>query len=216
MPAKKVPHPNVVNQRPPRVSGMLNRARALTPEKVAVPLPPPVGSEDEMSGPLWEEQQVARTEILMTKGIRDPRQLMALLDIDKRHTMNRYIDRVHARWEMFGANNNLSRHRGEGLNRLDLIESEMWSLIHNTASDQVKIVTLRSIIEVHKERNLLLGLTQRVVERMSGTDGHAVTEFSTRVNDHDRMARLANRMLELLAERTGGPGDRAKVINHAS
>jgi len=202
--------PTLLRTRIKPVRGDRRQPRArLAPEKVAVPMEPLADPAEE--GPLYDEQQVLRTEILMAKGIRDRRQLMALLDVGDYRRMDKYIDRVNARWEMIGAANNLNRHRGEGLQRLDLVESEMWSLISNTEDDKVKIVTLRSILEVHAQRTQLLGLTQRVVERMTGTDGVAVVEFATRVSTHDKMSRLAQRMLQMIEERTG-----TKVIDHES
>ena len=43
--------------------------------------------------------------------------------------MERYIKRVDARWELLGQSQNLARHRGEGLARLDLIDRTLWARV---------------------------------------------------------------------------------------
>lgn len=172
---------------------------ALTPKTVYVP-DEPVYGDDEPG--LRDEQQVARTEILMAKGVRDRRQLMALLNVGDYRTMDRYIKRVYARWEMLGANRDFARHRGEGLARLDMLESELWSRVSNTGDDRVALVALKTITDVQKQRMDLLGLTPKVVERLT-TQGNDNIPFTKRLATHDMMARVASRMLSLVEERTG-------------
>lgn len=175
-------------------------AAGLAPTTVVVPDPPMYGSDDPA---LRDEQQVARTEILMTKGVRDRRQLMALLDVDDHRTMDRYIKRVYARWEQLGASRDLSRHRGEGLNRLDMIESEAWAQVGNAEQAGLKLLGLKLITEVQKQRLELLGITPKVISDMNNSASDNL-KFTQRVATHDTLSRVAKRMMMMVEERTRG------------
>ena len=112
-----------------KLKGAMPKAEAASmPSHIDVPSAPiiydPRKSEER---PLYEEQQVCRVELLMAKGIRRKRQLMSVLQIKDHRQIDRYIARVLALWEMTGTSREHARHRGEGLNRLDLVESELWS-----------------------------------------------------------------------------------------
>jgi hypothetical protein len=180
---------------------MLGRPVApdLAPKHVVVPDVPTYGSDDPT---LRDEQQVARTEILMTKGVRDRRQLMALLEVEDTRTMDRYIKRVYARWELLGANRDFARHRGEGLNRLDLIESETWSKISNAEHPGIALMALKLVTEVQRQRLELLGLTPKVIAELTSQAGDNI-QFSKRIATHDTLSRVASRMMSMIEERTG-------------
>jgi hypothetical protein len=187
--------------------------RDLLPPEIDIPEPPIYERDGEPGdAQLRDEQQVTRVELLMTKGIRNKRQLMALLDINDGRTMDRYIKRVHARWEMYGTTQEHARHRGEGLNRLDLIESEIWSKLTNLdqkASPQIALNYLSTVLNVQKQRNEMLGLTPKVIAHIgSGEDGSIV--FSREAAQHDRLSMVAQRMMQLIEERTAEP----KTIEH--
>jgi len=102
---------------------------------------------------------------------------MALLAITDTRTMERFIARVHARWEMTGTTQDFARHRGEGLNRLDLVESELWSKLQNVKDDRLSVIILGNVIEVQKTRNEMIGLTAKTIERIGSIDGDGV-EFT--------------------------------------
>ena len=188
--------------------------RELLPPVVTVPEAPNHGTESFDERNLHDEQQVLRTEILMTKGIRARRQLMVLLEIDNAVVMDRYIKRVHARWEMFGSNQDYARHRGEGLSRLDLIESELWSRLGNIdpkAAPGTSVAFLNALLHVQKQRFEVLGLTPKVIAHIGATTAVQGLEFARQVASHDRLAMIAARMLTMIQERTG-----PRTINHAA
>lgn len=168
-----------------------------TPSKIGVPDPPTY--EDQT---LRDEQQVFRTEVLMTKGVRDKRQLMTLLDVTDHRQMDRYIKRVHARWELIGTSRDYTRHRGEGLQRLDLIEAELWSTVQKTDDPRVAIVALNTITTVQRHRVELLGLTPKVISSLIA-EGDAGSDFSKRLATHDALAIVAARMMDKIEERMG-------------
>ncbi len=169
-------------------------AAHVAPATVVVPDPPNYGDDDPT---MRDEQQVVRTEILMTKGIRDRRQLMALLEVRDQRTMDRYIKRVYARWEQLGSSRDLTRHRGEGLNRLDLVESEAWAQVSNAEHPMVKLAGLKLVSEVHRQRLELLGLTPKVIADMNNSAGDNI-KFSQRVASHETLSRVASRMLAMI------------------
>jgi hypothetical protein len=175
---------------------------ASMPSHIDVPSVPIYDPRKSEERPLYEEQQVWRVEHLMAKGIRGKRQLMTLLDIKDHRQIDRYIARVSARWEMTGTSKDHARHRGEGLNRLDLVESELWSKLGNIEDPRIRIKTLKAILDVHDRRVELQGLTPKVIERI-GLDKASTVDFSKSKVSHDKVSRIAARMLELIGERTG-------------
>ena len=177
--------------------------RDTMPERVIVP---PEPTYDERDPTLRDEQQVARVELLMIKGIRQKRQLMLLLEVDDPRQMDRYMSRVQARWELMGSTQDYSRARGEGLTRLDLVESELWSLTQNMEDPTRKQSIMQTILNVHKHRMDLLGLTPKVIEHI-GLGNESDVAFSKVASTHERMSMLAARMMKMIEERT-------KVIEH--
>ncbi|MBN7764104.1 hypothetical protein JYP52_23515 [Nitratireductor aquibiodomus] len=182
--------------------------RATLPDWVDVPEAP---TYDRRSGEAqeYDEQQVARVELMMMKGVRSKRQLMAMLDITDGRAMDRYIRRIHARWEMVGTTQEFARHRGEGLARLDLIESELWSRLsqlEQKATPQAPLGYLSAIMRVHELRSELLGLTPKVIAHI-GTSDDGGSDFARRLAQHDRLTQLAARMSAMVEERM-------KVIDH--
>ena len=177
--------------------------RDTMPERVVVPPSPTYGENDPT---LRDEQQVARVELLMIKGIRQKRQLMLLLDVTDVRMMDRYISRVQARWEIVGSTQDYSRARGEGLIRLDLVESELWVMTQNLEDTARKQALMQTILNVHKHRMDLLGLTPKVIEHIGVGDDSAVS-FSKTASTHERMSMLAARMMKMIEDRT-------KVIEH--
>jgi hypothetical protein len=196
----------VVNTAPLRKK-MPAEVRDTMPPKIEVPAEPIYGSGPEEHA-LREEQQVMRVEILMTKGIRNKRQLMLLLDIKDPRQMDRFIKRVHARWEMLGTTQDHARNRGEGLTRLDLIESELWSKLQNQADDRVSVGLLGTLLNVQKQRAEMLGLTPKIIERIGTMEADALS-FNRQAAVHERLSLLASRMMQMIEDRTS-----AKVIEH--
>lgn len=184
--------------------------RATLPPRVDVPVEP-IYSDTGPDRALYEEQQVSRVEILMIKGIRTRRTLMTLLEIKDVRQIDRYIARVHARWEMLGSSQDHARHRGEGLNRLDLIESELWSRMQNKGDDRAAAVVLMQLLQVQRQRSELLGLTPKIIERIGAATDDSIA-FTRSVSQHERLSLVAARMLQLIAERTARPPER--TIDH--
>ena len=173
----------------------------IAPPKVKVPEPPTrTQTNDERAE--YDEQQVYRTELLMTKGVKDKRQLMTLLGVTDPKAMERYINRVYARWEMMGSFKEYQRLRGEGVRRLEIIENELWSTISNNDDDRIKIVALRSILDVQKYRDTLQGMTDNVIERISSGEMDRPVLFTKRLATHDTLALVASRMLEMIEQRS--------------
>ena len=186
------------------LKGEKPEVRDTMPERVHVPPEPTYDARDPA---LRDEQQVARVELLMIKGIRQKRQLMLLLDVDDHRQMDRYISRVLARWELMGASQDYSRARGEGLTRLDLIESELWALTQNLEDATRKQSIMQTILNVHKHRMDLLGLTPKVIEHIGLGNGDSDMAFSKSAGTHERMSMLAARMMKMIEDRT-------KAIEH--
>jgi len=172
--------------------------------RVNQPPPEPTYAPGPETGLLRDEQQVARVEMLMTRGVRDKRQLMRHLEVDDPRQMERYIQRVHARWELFGQTQNLARHRGEGLERLYLIERTLWARIQQrgpdgtTASLEDYLRFADAVLELQKQRNELLGLTPEAIERLNTSE--PTINFSRNKAAHEHMAMVAARILELIEE----------------
>lgn len=189
-------------------------ADRLTPKQVAVPALPTY-SDEPGERLLHDEQQVARVEILMTKGVRDRQRLMLLLGVDDKRKMDRYMQRVYARWEVAGATQAFARHRGEGLARLDLIEAEIWNtmITAEATKDQpgyrpdarVVLVATKNLIDLQNQRMQLLGLTPKVIERLGMTDAAKQMQFAASIGQHDKLSRVAKRMLELMTEAANAP-----------
>ena len=176
-----------------------------TPRRLEVP-PPPTRGEDE--GPLRDEQQVLRVEDMMLKGVRHRLTLMRLLEIDDSRKMDRYIERVKARWEMIGANQDFARARGESLQRLDKLDEALWTRLTEVKNHALAAGLARTILAVQAHRADLLGLTPKIIATIGNpTDGDQL--FKKESAAHERVARLAARMVEVLDERVKG-----KVIEH--
>jgi hypothetical protein len=177
--------------------------RPFLPAYVDVPEQPIYGPEGDEKAE-HEEQQVARVELMMLKGIRQKRTLMTLLEIPDHRKMDRFIRRVYARWEMTGATQEHMRHRGEALNRLDLIESETWSRLSNLdpkAAPQVSLNYLAVLLKIQEQRSQMLGLTPKVIAHI-GVGDDANGDFARRVARQEFLAKFAARMNELIQERT--------------
>jgi len=108
---------------------------------------------------LRDEQQVLRVELLMMKGVQAKHQLMELLGIENYRQLDRYIERVHARWELDGTVSTLRRDRGEGLHRLDVIENELWTSLSSTDDYRVKQKALKNLVSLQRLRNDMIGLS---------------------------------------------------------
>ena len=128
------------------------------------------------------------------------------VNVNDHRQMDRYISRVLARWELVGSNQDYSRARGEGLQRLDLVESELWSMTQNLDDVGRKQTIMQTILNVHKHRMDLLGLTPKVIEHI-GLGNESDVAFSKVASTHERMSMLAARMMHMIEERT-------KVIDH--
>jgi len=181
------------------------------PKTVSVPIDPTYPRKgDSGTQAMHDEQQVARVELLMLKGIRTPHQLMTLLDITSPNLIATYIRRVHARWEIGGSTREFTRHRGEALTRLDLLESEMWSKLSNLdekASPQITLNYLNAILNVQSRRNDILGLTAKVIQHIGLTTNDP--ELAKRAGEHEVLTKVVSRLFERIE-------NRAKVIEHES
>lgn len=163
----------------------------LDPPRVNLPIEP---TREEKG--LRHEQEVARVEILMLKGIRSRHQLGALLGYDDLRRVDSMIRKVHARWEITAGGMDVRRHRGEALHKLDLLESELWSILSNTEDVKEKIVAAKTIIEAQDRRNPLLGLTKEALKSHDGSQER--DSFAVELGRHQQMKEMAERMSALL------------------
>ena len=184
------------------------KLRRGTPEALRETLPPvitvpdkPIYANTPEERSRYEEQQVARVELLMVKGIRSRRHIMTLLEIDDPRACDRFIERVQARWDLIGTDQDYPRHRGEALVRLDLMESELWSKLQSVNDVRLYDKLINTLLIISDQRSSLRGLSPKVIERIGSLDGEAI-EFTRSVQAHDRLSKIAARMLQLIAQRT--------------
>ena len=135
-----------------------NSALPNTPKSVALPIDP---TRDER--PLIEEQNIARVEILMLKGVRDRRQLGQMLGIDSR-AISRLMDKVLARWEITGGGMDIARHRGEAIRKLDQLESGLWETLDTTPDVRAKIATAKTLVDVIGKAAEMRGINKTQAE----------------------------------------------------
>ncbi|MCJ2093836.1 hypothetical protein MKK67_15240 [Methylobacterium sp. J-072] len=128
-----------------------------------------VAAQDDKA--LHEEQHTSRVEMLMLKGVTRPDIIGAMLDLGTR-TVQRYQDRVHARWEITGGGRTIARFRGEALARLDLIEQETWSQhaalgskLDPSPKDEAKFLKL--LLDIQGQRAALLALLWQIDFRVA-------------------------------------------------
>lgn len=170
----------------------------IEPFAVAVPPPPTIHETEDKA--LSDEQQVARVELMMLKGIKSVRILMTTLGIDSKPRMERLIQKVHARWEITGGGKDIKRHRGEALSRLDLVESELWVKFQNTDSAKDATPLMKLILEVQSQRNDIIGLTPKVIERLALMP-EQTSEIANRLAKQAGLSLMAGRLAEIIAER---------------
>jgi len=146
---------------------------------------------------LWEEQMVAKTEVAMLKGYRDPRMMAQLLQITVPQA-EKFIKRVLARFEIVGTAHDLKRVRGEGLARMAMLERKYWQIIETSKDQRAKIVALQSLLEINKQRDLYNGVSQKTMESVSQrTEG---SEVQARLAKQARLGAMAKQLAEIIAE----------------
>ena len=153
---------------------------------------------------LRAEQDVSRVELCMLRGVSKPGIIGAMLGLPTR-TVQRYQERVEARWTITGGGRNIPRYRGEALARLDLVESEAWAAygaIDNqkdpSVRDRCKVLGL--IASLQDQRSALLGLSPKVIDRIGMLPDQSA-EFLARFAAQKDLAAMAARLTRLLAER---------------
>lgn len=174
---------------------------ALMPTTIHIP-PPPAYDDDDRT--LRSEQQIARVELLMLKGIRNKTQLGALLEINDRRTLDRYVAAVYARWEMVGTTREFTRHRGEALQRLDLVESELWSRLQNLdqkVSSGTALQYLNTIVRCNIHRAEMHGLTPKMIAHIGSADPSTLDDVVRKVSQHTNLTKALGTLSELLEAR---------------
>lgn len=191
----------------PRVLAKAKSASAAV-QRIRQPPQPTVAASDDKAA--HDDQQTTRVEMLMLKGLTRPEVIGQLLDLNTRTTM-RLIERVHLRWQISGGGRDITRFRGEALARLDLLEQETWARYAALGNrkdpsprDEAKILKL--LLDISVQRNALLGLSPKVVERLGLTPDQSA-EVLSRLVAQRGLAQMAIRLTELLAERRAALGD---------
>ena len=180
--------------------------RALIPAKVHVPTLP-VGKMTKL-----DKQDVITTgvEALMRKGFKNPSRILALLGgkqsgLDAR-TIKACISRVYRRWEITMSEHNQTRVRAEQLQKLGVIEQEVWAMLDGNTTNQERMNLLKMQQEVIKNQAMLAGvkLTGDVNVNISQTN---VTNngFGGKVQEEIEQKKLQQNMaqefLAILAEK---------------
>lgn len=150
--------------------------RALIPAKLHVPkLPLGKMARD-------DRQDVITTgvESLMRKGVKNPRRILALLGgkqsgMDLR-TINACITRVYRRWEIGMSEHNQSRIRAEQLQKLGVIETEVWEMLDGDTTTQERMNLLKMQQEVIKNQALMAGI------KMSGDVNVSISQTNVTNN----------------------------------
>lgn len=153
----------------------------------------------------FDEQQVARLEALMLKGVKDPKKLMALLSIPDLRVFNVYLRRVHARWEITGSDGAMKRFRGEALHKLDMIESELWVTAGKTNDERTNVVCMQQLMALNKQRQEIVGLSPEVIQKIVCVQDEG-NEVLARVNKQAKMVEMLSRFSELLIEGRNNSG----------
>jgi len=197
------PHPRVLAK---------GKSASAAVQRIRQPPQPTVAATEDRAA--HDDQQTTRVEMLMLKGLTRPEVIGQLLDLPTRTTM-RLIERVHARWAISGGGRDITRFRGEALARLDLVEQEIWSryaALGNrqdpSPKDEAKMLKL--LLDDSVQRNALLGLSPKVVEKL-GLAPDQSAEVLARLVAQRGLAQMAIRLTELLAERRAAAGE---TIDH--
>ena len=166
-----------------------------------VDIPPPPNFPDKGSEKyLYDTQQAGRVERLMLRGVRNDQFIMQELEIKSESKLKRYKEMVYARWQLIGSDNDLKVHRGEALNRLDMISAELWKHIDQCKEAKEISMMIKNLITIEQTRNGLIGLHQKAIERMQEKVTDVQIAFSQRTETHQALASVAARALEMLEE----------------
>ena len=173
------------------------------------PREPTVSRDDRRMGrvKLYEEQQVARTEIVMLHGERDAGVIARRLKISPKAAFN-YVERVLARWEIVGSERNIRRMRGEALQRLDAMEREVWEQYGDLGRRGFggKVACLNIALKIHELRNQMNGLTAEAIDAMPDHPNENSSIVQARMEKQERLAKLGRTVLRILSEETAaGP-----------
>ena len=191
-----------VYKAPRKLGRMAESDRAAMPKKFVVPPHPTADKLTEQA--LYDEQQVARVETLMLKGVRQRHHLMAALKIATTKTIDRYIDRVLARWEVMGSNKDLSKHRGEAIARLDKVEETLWSKQKGATGAIATVALMRAVLLVNQQRLEILGLTPKAIENL-GEQSEDGVKLAQDLKTQQRIQQVAARMIQLIEEQKKQP-----------
>lgn len=139
----------------------------ILPERISIPVIPSIDITHDRV--LHEEQQMARVEMLMLKGVNDTRLLMSMLQLDDRKKVDRWIERIHVRWAAMGGAAKLKRHRGSALTKLSLVQNELWAMASEvkTTDNRAFIACMQQVREVVRFETELHGITPSVIERLN-------------------------------------------------
>lgn len=165
---------------------------------------------------LYEEQQVSRIESLMVRGYRDKLKLAKLTMLSPK-TVDDYIRRVKARWEIEGGQKHFAEYRGEMIGRLRTIEIQMWDALEAEPiplNMERKIAALMAIKNVSQSRAEMLGLTKEMIERMMETETEQHLNFNRRTEVFERGARVAAALLDLVEARMASEAREIRTMEH--
>lgn len=163
-------------------------------ERVTVP-PPPTQTTNRV---LMDEQQVARVEALMLKGFTSPSHLMAMLGVEDRRAMDRYIARANARFEFLGQTNNQRRALGKARARWEEMIQQLNVTIQNTEDGKAKIVAMAMLQRCYERVEALGGLTPKAIERLSMTTDDS--EVAMRMQRQANIARISTQIADRIRE----------------
>ncbi len=108
-----------------------------------------------------------RTEQLMLQGYSSARQLRPLLEETDIRRVNRYIKRVHARWEIAGGPVNERKARGQSIARFEALLTQLYDELGNCSSNTERFRYLSAIFKTGEKLDALKGLTPEVIARIN-------------------------------------------------
>lgn len=170
-------------------------------ERVSGLIKPPMAPTREEPH-LQREQQIARVEILMLKGVNSASAIGAMLLLDTQQ-VHRYMQAVTARWEIVGSQRNITVLRGQMVSRYDLLLQEAWVKLQNTQDDRNATVLIGTINNILSNMQTLQGLTPKVVERLviMSEDRGDITRRLAKQDGLTKMAITLNTILKQHRER---------------
>lgn len=171
----------------------------LSPQLPIPPEPTFDPSAGGLNAMLYEDQQIARVEQLMLKGVRSARLLASALGVSEVRKVERWMVRVNARWEVAGSGVRLKRYRGEVNARIEMYRNELSIVLSNVRPDdrglgdaRAFVVCIQQLKDLDRLQMEVNGLTPNAVERLNAITDED-NEVLARIDKQKSAADMAKR-----------------------